>query len=78
MNQTQRLICGDCKATFEIEKGLRGSRLVEWFLWVTLVIPGFFYTLWRKSPQRKKNCDYCGSDFILPDSPEARAMINHQ
>ncbi len=75
MSQIDRLICGVCKATFEVKKDLRGSRFIELFLWITLVIPGFFYTLWRKLGNRKKLCNYCGSNFILPDSYESRELL---
>ena len=71
---TERLICGDCKATFEVETGKRGSGFVEMLLWTTLVIPGFFYGLWRKR-KPKKFCDYCGSSFLLPDTYQTHDML---
>ena len=71
---TERLICGDCKATFKVETEKRGSALIEKLLWITLVIPGFFYGLWRQ-PKPKKSCDYCGSTFLLPDTYQSHEML---
>jgi hypothetical protein len=75
MSRTEKLICGDCKATFEVETGKRGSAIIEAFLWSTLVIPGIFYSMWRKT-KPKKYCDYCGSNFLIPaDSPYAAKLL---
>jgi hypothetical protein len=74
MTEIKQLFCGDCKATFEFKEGKRGSTFLEIFLWSTLIIPGFFYSLWRK-PKTKKFCDYCGSSFLLPDCQESREML---
>ncbi len=72
---TKKIICGDCKTAFEIRTGKRGSAIIEMLLWSTLVIPGFFYGVWRKrKPQ--KYCSYCGSDFLIPDTKENREMID--
>jgi transposase-like protein len=74
MSSNEKLICGDCKSKFEVETGKRGSSFVEFILWSTLVIPGFFYSMWRKR-KPKKYCDYCGSTFLLPDNYETQAML---
>jgi hypothetical protein len=73
---TKKLICGDCKTTFEIRTGKRGSSIVEMFLWSTLIIPGFFYGIWRKGSKPQKYCSYCGSDFLLPDTAQNREMLD--
>lgn len=61
----EKLICGDCKGITTFESGKRGSAFIESLLWATLFFPGFFYSIWRRKPQ-KKVCQYCGSDFLLP------------
>ncbi len=71
---SERFICGDCHESFEIDFGKRGSALIEWILYVTLFIPGPIYGMWRKRKPKKK-CDYCGSDFILPDTPQNREFL---
>jgi hypothetical protein len=73
-NMVERLICGDCKSSFTVEAGKRGSAFIEFFLWSTLVIPGFFYSMWRKR-KPKKSCDYCGSTFLLPDSYSTHELL---
>ena len=60
----EKLICGDCKG-FTTFKNKRGSGVVEVILWLTLFVPGIFYSFWRRSPV-KKICQYCESDFLLP------------
>ena len=70
----EKYICGDCNSVLEFEKTKRGSRIIEMILWSTLVIPGFFYSMWRNS-KKKKLCYYCDSDFVMPDSLEARQML---
>lgn len=71
---SERLICGDCNKSFEIETGPRGSALIEAILWITLFITGVLYGIWRRC-KPKKQCDYCGSDFILPDGPANREFL---
>jgi hypothetical protein len=71
---SESLICGNCNKSFEIETGPRGSALIEAILWITLFIPGVLYGMWRRRKPKKK-CDYCGSDFILPDSPANRKFL---
>lgn len=70
----EKFICGDCKRSFEINDVKRGSALIEWLLWLTLVIPAPFYAIWRRRKPKKK-CDYCGSDFILPDTLQNREFL---
>lgn len=69
-----KFICGDCNSVLEFDEKPRGSKIIEIILWSTLVIPGFFYSLWRKG-KKGKICYYCGGDFILPDSYESRELL---
>jgi len=64
--ETEKLICGDCKGVTTFRKGKRGSYLVESLLWFLLLFPGIFYSIWRRK-QSKKICQYCGSNFLLPN-----------
>jgi hypothetical protein len=75
MSRIEKLICGDCKAVFEVETGKRGSAFVESLLWATLFFPGIIYHFWRNT-KPKKTCDYCGSSFLLPaDSPFTARLL---
>lgn len=73
----EEFICGDCNSTVVIKSGKKGSRFVELLLWTTLVIPGIFYSLWRCS-KVKKQCYYCGSDFLLPKTLEAQEFLKEK
>ncbi len=61
----EKLVCIDCKSEFEIRVKKRGNAFFKFILWSTLIIPGYFYGLWRRA-QTKKTCDYYGSNFLLP------------
>ncbi|MDX2083657.1 MAG: hypothetical protein SFV53_06710 [Rickettsiales bacterium] len=71
---SERLICGDCKKSSEIKNNKRGSALIEFILWITLLIPAPIYAMWRKS-KPKRICQNCGSDFLIPDTPQNREFI---
>ena len=74
MSRIEKLICGECKATFEVEVGKRGSAIIEMVLW-TWILPGMIYHFWRKT-KPKKTCDYCGSNFLIPaDSPYVSSLL---
>lgn len=51
-------ICTHCGYEGEGKRILRGSRSVEWFLWIVLLIPGPFYSLWRRFPSVRQ-CPHC-------------------
>ncbi len=75
LNMAEQLFCGDCLRSFEFQQSKkRGSALVEFLLWSTLLIPGPIYGMWRRR-KSKKECDYCGSDFILSDTPKNRQFV---
>ena len=66
MSETEKLICGDCKGITNLRTGKRGSSLIEKLLFWTLFFPGIIYGIWRNRAP-KKICQYCGSDFLLPN-----------
>lgn len=74
MSNTEKFICGDCKATIEITDQKRGSAFIEKMLWATLILPGFFYSIWRKG-KPKRFCEYCGSSFLLPDNYQTHEFL---
>jgi hypothetical protein len=73
MAETEKLICGDCKGT-NIFQTKRGSAIIEKLLFVTLFFPGIIYGMWRNH-KPKRFCQYCDSEFLLPDSYETREML---
>lgn len=73
---TERLICGDCKATFEVENKKISIFGSLFSLIAAIVTFGLFFPRLRKRKFKKKNCDYCGSNFLLPDTFESRELLN--
>ncbi|MCH2546403.1 MAG: hypothetical protein MK052_02170 [Alphaproteobacteria bacterium] len=57
--------CKFCGNTGRTKTVWRGSKTFERFLWLTLLIPGPFYTYWRWRG-RKELCNYCESDNFEP------------
>jgi ribosomal protein S27AE len=52
-----------------------GSGALELLLWICLLIPGLFYTIWRLQHKRAI-CPKCGRAEMIPaDSPRAVAAI---
>lgn len=65
--------CSDCGRTGHPEEIVKGSIRTQIILWMMLIIPGLFYSMWRQGT-RKKVCSYCGSEALepLPGSNEER------
>lgn len=72
----EKLICGDCKATFEVgENKIAIFRTAFSFL-LAIVTFGMIFPRIKRGKTNKKSCDYCGSTFLLPDTIESRQLIN--
>lgn len=53
----------------------RGSIWIEILLWLSFLLPGLIYSIWRLTT-RHKACEACGSTAIVPvDSPAARRAL---
>lgn len=49
-----------------------GSDVIAILLWLTFIVPGIIYTIWRSSTRRWV-CASCGSPAVIPlDSPIAK------
>jgi hypothetical protein len=69
------VICADCGYIGSPGKRVKGSTLVERLLWWVLLIPGPFYSLWRKSG-RRKICAKCGSQSLIPfETPQGQRLL---
>jgi len=52
-----------------------GSGGVELLLWLTFIVPGIIYSIWRGSTRRWA-CPMCGNSSLIPlDSPRAKAAL---
>ncbi len=71
-----KLICGDCKATFEIAENKISIVRTAFSFLLAIATFGMFFPRIRRGKTTKKSCDYCGSTFILPDNLESRQLIN--
>jgi len=67
--------CLDCGFVGEPEQKTPGTPSMEIALWLFFVIPGIFYSVWRRLT-RFKRCARCGNNNIVrADSPVAQAAL---
>tara|TARA_R110001599_G_scaffold86669_2_gene232243 strand:+ start:334 stop:783 length:450 start_codon:yes stop_codon:yes gene_type:complete len=65
------LYCVACGTRSDGKQKARGSTLVELVLWLTFLLPGLIYSVWRLS-NKYRACPACGSAELIPiDSPKA-------
>ncbi len=73
---SEKLICGDCLHSFEdtqdLVKNSIGKTIFKFIIFLLIMLP---MPRSRKKYKMKKKCDYCGSDFILPDTPQNREFL---
>jgi len=58
-------VCADCNYVGPRVKVKPGSKGIELFLWLVLLVPGPFYSLWRILA-RKNGCPQCKSTTMVP------------
>ena len=69
------LYCKACGHVGQAQKAIKGSFLMEIFLWLLFIIPGLLYSLWRLTTKARL-CELCGSVEIIPvESPIARSAL---
>ena len=67
-------ICTTCGSTKRPRTVTPGMLLIEILLWLTFLIPGIIYSIWRMT-SRKRVCRACGSTAIVPlNSPVGREL----
>jgi ribosomal protein S27AE len=75
MANRRDLFCQNCGTVARPRTRVRGSFLIEVFLWLCLIIPGVVYSLWRVTT-KEKVCPQCGAGQMIPlDSPRAKAAL---
>ena len=68
------VICTRCGTRDAPTTATSGSIIIEIILWLTFIIPGVLYSIWRLTT-RKKVCRACGStELVPPDSPLGRKL----
>ncbi len=69
-----QFICPNCGNVGTPKTITKGSILIELVLWITFIVPGFIYSIWRLTT-RGKACRYCGAGNMVPlDSPRGRKL----
>lgn len=73
---TKQLVCTQCGSIVKPKIMIRGSGIVEIFLWILFFVPGFIYSLWRHS-SKYPACPKCKGESLIPiDTPIAQKFIS--
>ena len=69
--------CRNCGFVGVGQKQIQGWLFVELLLWVTFIIPGIAYSIWRYCGPRNV-CPKCGLGTMVPgDTPRGQAIIRN-
>lgn len=70
--------CSSCGSDSEPLVVRKGSVRTQIILWLMLVLPGFFYSMWRESTKRTV-CRVCGSEDVAAMCPldEKHKLAHH-
>ena len=72
---SKTLVCAQCGYVGKPKTAVKGSGLLEVFLWLCFLAPGIMYSLWRSS-SRHPVCPECMADGMIPaDAPRARKIM---
>lgn len=72
---SKKIVCESCGTIGYPKTQVKGSLLVEIFLWIIFLIPGIIYSIWRRASP-KQVCRACGSTSIIPvDSPRGKTLV---
>lgn len=71
----KNFICTVCGHVGKPKKTVKGSILIELFLWCLLLVPGLIYSIWRLTTKATV-CVKCSSANIVPlDSPVGAELM---
>jgi len=69
-------ICPHCGTVGTPKTLTKGSIFIEIVLWITFIVPGVIYSIWRHA-SRAKVCRACESEKMIPlDTPLGRKLQN--
>lgn len=64
-----------CRYTGKSKTKVKGSFLLEVFLWLFFLLPGIIYTFWRHTTKQKV-CPRCGHAAMIPvDTPKGQELM---
>lgn len=70
------IVCTNCGHQGQSKTITQGSFVMEIFLWLCFLAPGFIYSVWRLT-SKFQGCPICQSRSVIPsDSPNAQKFIN--
>lgn len=71
-------LCTTCGTIGPTKRLMKGSFVMELFLWMLFLIPGLIYSLWRLTTAHQ-GCRKCGGSNVIPlDSPVAQKFLAEQ
>ena len=71
-------ICTNCGFTFiKGKKAIQGSIFIEIILWLTFIVPGLIYSIWRLTT-KYITCPQCrATNFVPVESRHGRKLIKN-
>jgi hypothetical protein len=71
----RQVLCTTCGGIGYASRRMRGSILIELFLWCCVLVPGILYSIWRQSTVARV-CRRCGNATVIPvNSPTAQQTL---
>ena len=71
-------LCTACGYIGQSKRETKGSFIMEVFLWLIFLVPGFLYSIWRLTT-RYDACPKCSAANMIPaNSPVAKRMLQEQ
>ena len=72
----KKLICTTCLSQSGTKRHMKGSLLIELFLWLCFLVPGILYSVWRHTTVAQV-CKACNSIELVPiDTPRGIELVN--
>jgi len=69
-------VCTQCGTAAKPARRTPGSFIIELVLWLTFLLPGLIYSIWRITT-RGNVCSSCGSrQLVAPDSPVGKRLLS--
>lgn len=71
----KKMVCLECGTHARPKEAYKGNAILEIFLWLMFIIPGFLYTIYR-STSGYPVCKNCKSSRVVPeDSIMAKQLL---
>jgi len=75
---SKQLICSACGHVGKAKTAVKGNLLIEIILWLSFLLPGLIYSVWRHTSRYSK-CALCQSTSLIPvDTPVGQKLLSDQ